>query len=66
MSKSSVLVLNDAFACEIIGAIAILRLRPKAFDIATDLDLKGDFLALLSGIEKSPDLKALLIINSSD
>jgi len=57
---------NDAFSCEIKGALAVIRLKHRAFDLVSDLDLKEKLFELLSRIERAPDLKALMVINSSE
>ena len=65
-SNQSLDIANDAFTCRTDGSVAILRLGQKAFELNTDLDMKGRLLTLLSEIEQSSELKVLLVINSSD
>ena len=57
---------SDDFTCERRDRVAVLRLKPGALSMLTNLDSRADYYAVATLIEDSDDLLGLVVLNTSD
>jgi enoyl-CoA hydratase/carnithine racemase len=63
---SSIEVNTEEYSCESQGDLAIIRMGPQAFRIATDLKSKEHFVQLLAAIEESDSIRGIALFNTQD
>ena len=64
MKRESIQYESEAFSCEQRGKFAILTMQEKAFDMATNLQLREDYFSVLEAVESSPEVLGLVQIKS--
>ena len=60
MKRESIQYESEAFSCEQSGKFAILTMQEKAFDMATNLQLREDYFSVLEAVESSPEVLGLV------
>ena len=65
MEKNSIGIENDVFSCEQKDDVALVTFKRNVIEIVTNYEVRNAFFSTFSKIEDSPEIKGVVVTNSS-
>ena len=56
---------NSVFSCEVLGSVAVVRLKEHALDLTTDLEAREQYTEVLYAIERDDGISGLVELNTA-